>query len=198
MSPILGIWASQNYPRSTTAYESIATATGNGTSGTITFSSIPATYTHLQIRYMGQTARATYPDDALGMQFNSDTGSNYSYHILRVDETSTTVIAESGANQTGTNSGYGSLGGSGGSSLYWGVGVIDILDYANTNKYKTVRILAGGENNTAISTVLGSVGLSSGLWRSTSAITSVSLYSAATGANFTTNTQFALYGIKGS
>ena len=53
MAPILGIWASQNYSRYsiTGSYESIATVTvGSGGSSYIEFTSIPGTYTHLQIR----------------------------------------------------------------------------------------------------------------------------------------------------
>jgi len=56
------------------SYESIASASGTGSSGTITFSSIPSTYTHLQIRGIG---RNSYPSTQVNVRFNSDTGSNY-------------------------------------------------------------------------------------------------------------------------
>ena len=73
----------------------------------------------------------------------------------------------------------------------YGVNVIDILDYANTNKYKTLRVLTGIDVNGSG----GYVQLSSGLWQSSSAITSITLTNS---TNYTTATQFALYGIKGA
>jgi len=69
--------------------------------------------------------------------------------------------------------------------------VIDILDYANTNKYKTSRNLAGYDNNSG-----GRVSLNSGNWRNTNAITSITL--TCRSDNFQQYSQFALYGIKGA
>jgi hypothetical protein len=71
----------------------------------------------------------------------------------------------------------------------YGANVIDILDYANTNKYKTARGLGGYDTNGG-----GEILFSSGNWRSTAAITSITLNTDAT--NWTTATTFALYGIK--
>jgi hypothetical protein len=78
----------------------------------------------------------------------------------------------------------------GATASVFGAGVIDILDYANTSKYKTIRTLSGWDKNGG-----GNVGLSSGLWLSTSAISSIVIGSQT--GNLVTNTQFALYGIKG-
>jgi hypothetical protein len=66
--------------------------------------------------------------------------------------------------------------------------VTDIIDYANTNKYKTLRSLGGTDRNGT-----GEIQLASGLWMNTTAISSIQI---TTGANFTTTTQFALYGVK--
>ena len=66
--------------------------------------------------------------------------------------------------------------------------MIDILDYSNTNKYKTARVLGGMDFNGS-----GSASLQSGLWMSTSAVTSITCISA--GNNWTTGTQIALYGV---
>jgi len=78
--PILGTVASQFSSKPFNSYESIQTVTvGAGGTATVTFSSIPATYTHLQIRGI---ARAS-ADTQLDVTLNSDTGSNYSYHTLR-------------------------------------------------------------------------------------------------------------------
>jgi hypothetical protein len=74
----------------------------------------------------------------------------------------------------------------------FGAVVIDILDYANTNKYKTIRSLSG----TSYNNNNGAVGLFSGSWRNTNAITAITLQASA--ANLAQYSQFALYGIKGS
>lgn len=162
-----------------TDYESIATVTvGAGGSSTITFNSIPSTYTHLQIRAIskgdGSTANATF-------QFNSDTGSNYSWHILYGNGSS--ALAAGGANAT-----FIYLGTQSATANTFSTEIIDILDYANTNKYKTVRCLTGYENNSA-----GEVGVFSGSWRSTSAVSSIVF---SLGTNFRQYSSFALYGIK--
>jgi hypothetical protein len=78
---------------------------------------------------------------------------------------------------------------SAGANIY-GAGVIDILDYANTNKFKTVRSLTGTDLNGSGQIILGS-----GLYQQTTAITSITLE--ANGVNWLTNSSFALYGIKG-
>jgi hypothetical protein len=84
MSPILGIVASQNYVRTPpSSFESIATATGTGSSATITFSSIPSTYQHLQIRGIARATSGgeTEPID-LRLYFNGLTTGIYSSHAL--------------------------------------------------------------------------------------------------------------------
>jgi hypothetical protein len=170
-----------------TAFESIATVTvGSGGAANVEFTSIPATYTHLQVRGIGRSTRTATIDD-LGIRINSDTGSNYAYHILRGDGAS--VIAAAGATQT---TGYaGRIAAASATSSVFGVAVIDILDYANTNKYKTIRGLAGSDNNGN-----GNVEFGSTLWMNTNAITNILLYPPS--FNFAQYTHFALYGIKGA
>jgi len=184
MSPILGIIASSNFQRVTNSYQSIATANGTGSSAVITFSSIPATYTHLQIRSIG---RSTSTGTTISITANGDTGSNYARHYLYGDGST----AGAGANATQTSMQIAFTTGSGNLADSYGVNVIDILDYANTNKYKTLRVLSGVDVNGSG----GFVQLSSGLWQSSSAITSITLTNS---TNYTTATQFALYGIKGA
>lgn len=162
-----------------TDYESIATVTvGAGGSSTVTFSSIPSTYTHLQVRAISRgassTTNATY-------QLNGDTASNYSWHLLYGQGSS--ALAAGGANAT-----FIYLGTQSATANTFSTQIIDILDYANTNKFKTTRNLVGYENNSA-----GEVGLFSGLWRSTAAVTSITFTLSTT---FQQYTQFALYGIK--
>ena len=167
-------------------YESIATASGTGSSGTITFSSIPSTYQHLQIRYIGRVTNADTADNIF-MQLNSDTGSNYAWHYLQGDGAST---ASSGASsQSKILSGRVSAATAG--SDVMGTGVLDLLDYANTNKYKTLRTLTGQDRNGG-----GVIVMTSGLWQNTAAVSTITITNGSA-TNFTTASQFALYGIKG-
>ena len=193
MSPILGIWASQNYSRYSlpTSFESIATTTvGSGGSSSITFSSIPSTYTHLQIRCIARDDRTGAADsDNIGIRFNSDTGSNYSWHQLY--GTGSSVGAGGSANQTYCFAAFFTTV-TGSNANVFAAGIIDILDYADTNKYKTTRHLGGFDNNGN-----GASAMSSGSWRNTSAVTSITLIPT-NASNFTQNSQFALYGIKGA
>jgi hypothetical protein len=166
------------------SYESIATINGTGSSGTITFSSIPATYSHLQIRGIGRSSQsANYSFTYL--RLNADTGSNYSAHELVGNGS-----AASAAGAANSVWGWGGYSGAQTNSNNFGVFVIDILDYANTNKYKTVRSLTGYDANG-----VGAVAMESTGWRNTAAVTSVSLILDT--FNFSTGTTFALYGIKG-
>ena len=150
-------------PAPTGAYESIATTTvGAGGVSSITFSGIPSGYTHLQLRTFSATSN---PGDPV-VQFNGDTGTNYSSHLMY-----------------GPGGGVGaySPGGSATSMLWlignnpsvanaYGVAILDIFDYTNSNKYKTSRALFAYDNNGT-----GQVNFASGLWMSTSPITSITI-----------------------
>ena len=174
---------SEGIAPSTTAYESIATVTvGSGGSSTITFSSIPSTYTHLQLRGIASSATA---NNGL-LTFNSDTGANYASHILYGDGANAAATALINDNYI-----YASRMGVGASNF--SANVIDILDYTNTNKFTTVRCLRGNDENGSGGTIL----LNSGLWRNTNAITSITLTAQSAGT-FRQYSQFALYGIKGA
>jgi hypothetical protein len=164
------------------SYESIATLNGTGASGLISFTSIPATYSHLQVRaVMLSSTSGNY----VTTQFNSDTAANYSRHFLNGDGATATATGTASTNDI---RGYGQQVGS--SSTYPNVMILDILDYASTSKYKTTRMLSGIDQNGT-----GSMILSSGSWRSTSAINRID-FTLVTGSYSTTST-FALYGIKG-
>jgi hypothetical protein len=183
MAPILGIYASQNYPRVTTAYESIATTTvGSGGASSITFSSIPSTYQHLQIRGIGGTTNTGALDFA-AVTFNSDTGANYSWHRIVGDGSGVATAAAAPASYVLTFCG---------GTTTFGPLVLDILDYDDTNKYKTTRSLSAAENNGSGNEYIL---YTSGNWRNTNAITSITI----TGVfgTFRQYTSYALYGIKG-
>jgi hypothetical protein len=184
--PILGIIASQNYPRITGSYESIATVTvGSGGSATISFSSIPATYTHLQIRGIIRSTNSGTDANAR-LRFNSDTGSNYRYHYLGGSGSGSGYAGDSGA-VTFAYAGLASAASS--TSGVFGVQLIDILDYSNTSKNKTVRSLTGVENNGS-----GYIELDSSLWMNTVAINNISIFF--TSGNLAEYSHFALYGVR--
>jgi len=170
-----------------TEFESIATVTvGSGGSSTISFTSIPGTYKHLQVRGIGRTNRA----DALDyykIQFNTDTGSNYAWRQLY--GSGATAAAQAGT--TATEIRAFRVAGANDPANIFGGQVFDVLDYANTNKYKTVRCLGGQDNNGS-----GEISFSSGLWQNTNAITSIEIKPGG-GTNWEQYTTFALYGIGG-
>ncbi len=163
------------------SYESIQTYVMTGAQSTVTFSSIPSTYKHLQLRIIGNVST----DSNLLMRVGNgsvDSGSNYSWHQLY-----------------GTGSAAGAVAGANSTQMYFasmtnatsifGASIIDILDYADTNKYKTIRGLDGYDANGS-----GVVDLASGSWRNTAAISTIEFRCA---ANFNQYSSFALYGIKG-
>jgi hypothetical protein len=162
------------------AFESIATSNPSGTN-TVTFSSIPGTYKHLQIRV---AVNAT-GGGQLFLRFNGNTTTNYNWHAMQA-ATSTADMTFPGVTTTSidvvpieedTNT--------------FGVGVIEVMDYATTTKNKIVRRISG-KNSNAVRQGLISVG--SGMLNNTTAVTSVTLF---TTNNFNSGTKFALYGIKG-
>lgn len=176
----------------TNSYESLATVTvGAGGASSITFSGISGSYSHLQIRGIARTTDATAGTASWDFRFNSDSGSNYAYHRLYGDGTS--VGANGYSSQTTASSVLGVIPTNGNTASTFGAVVIDLLDYSNTNKYKTVRLLGGTDDNSG-SASRSRLVFASSLWMSTSAITSISFNPS--GQTFAQYSQLALYGIK--
>ena len=162
----------------TATYKKIATTTLGSNAANITFSSISSAYTDLVIILNGAFTTA----ETIGVQFNSDTGSNYSSTILAGSGSS----ASSGRNTNQTGLTVGTNG-------YWTTSIIansilNIQNYSNTTTYKTIL---SRSNNT-------SVGLDAivGLWRNTAAINAIKLYGFYSGHSFITGTTATIYGIK--
>jgi hypothetical protein len=162
--------------------EPIATTlVGSGGANTVIFNDIPQVYKHLQLRC---TNKNTVSNISTGIVFNGDISANYFSHILYGDgsisgsaaHTNYPTMAFLTYNSTTANVYYSS--------------VIDILDYNNQNKNKTVRSLNGGDYNGS-----GFVALSSGCWNSFAAVTSIKINVAA--GLFDQYSRFSLYGIKG-
>jgi hypothetical protein len=163
----------------TGSYDSLATVTvGSTAQASITFSGIPQTYTHLQVRgIVKNTTGATNPL----ITFNSDTATNYAWHQMYGNGASAVATASP------TNAGIGIT--YAGASQFSGF-VMDILDYASINKNKTIRSIGGVDNNGSGYSVLAS-----GVWlNSSSAINSFTLTTGST--TFTQYSSIALYGVK--
>lgn len=176
------------------SFESIQTVTLTGSQSTVTFSSIPSTYKHLQIRAIARTNRTNYSVEQVFMRFNSDSGSNYTGHQLGGDGGSPYAFSTSAPS---TYMLVGQIGTSIAGADTSGIFITDILDYTSANKNKTARTLAGVHPSAAISgTVYGATTLSSGLWMNSATAVSSITFSTELGGNFTSGS-FALYGIKG-
>jgi hypothetical protein len=164
------------------AYESIATATPSGVSS-VTFSSIPSTYQHLQIRINAINASVT---QYLIRPNNDTTNANYACHSLNGDGSA------AGASGSTASNPIIACNLSNPSTSSPQTMIIDIQDYASTTKLKTIRVLTGNDRNGA-----GGIELNSVLWRSTSAITSL-VFPNANNVNYNSGSVFSLYGIKGA
>lgn len=188
--PIFGITASSNMSTKLTDFYQIATTTLTGNQTSVTFSSIPQDYTHLQLRVMARTTGQAEVNGFAHIELNSDTGTNYSNHYVSGNGSSASSLGFA------TQSPYYLMmcaytTGQSASASIFGVGITDFLDYANTNKYKTVRCLTGMDNNSTA----GRVYLSSTNWRNTNAITSIKIIPGEA-TNFVQYSRFDLYGVK--
>lgn len=183
MAPILGIWASSQQGAAATSFESIATVSvGSGGSSSVEFTSIPGTFAHLQLRAYALPNGS----NNFAVTFNNDTAANYSTHQLQGDGASASALGASSTNSMFLLGLYTD------SSSYAGVTIIDILDYANTNKYKTIRALSGQDGNATGTATDWRVTFGSGNWRSTNAVTSIKISS----PSWRQYSHFALYGIR--
>jgi hypothetical protein len=187
MPLILGTLAS-SVQKASTAYESIATVTLTS-AGTVTFNSIPQTYKHLQVRLLGRSVTSGTSYDGISMRINAVTSGSYACHYLVGD--GATVSATGLTSRTDILSGD-SIPRDGKLANTFGVGIVDIHDYASTTKNKVVRLFSGYDANGT-----GHISLSSGMILNTSEVTSLTfLISGGTG--YTSGSTFALYGIKGA
>lgn len=177
------------------AYDPAATwliqrVNGTGSATSITFSNIPQTYQHLQIRALvkntntvGTGAYSTY------LTANGTGGTSYTAHRLYGDGASVGASASTSAAYTDTYGGVASN--NSGRTNMFGAIIIDIHDYTSTTKNKTFRIFTGYDYNGG-----GTIELTSGLFMSTSAVTSLTLQVSA--SNWTSTSTFALYGFIGA
>jgi hypothetical protein len=172
------------------AYDALSTVTvGAGGASSITFTSIPAGYKHLQLRGMMQLnpGDGSTGFDRMRVTVNGDTAANYAHHQLY--GTGASVAASSATSQN--NMLLGSVSYSNNGANVFAPSIIDVLDYSSTNKNKTFRVLTGGDRNSTDGLIL----FQSGLWISTSPITSITLGFDGS-RNYNQYSSFALYGVK--
>lgn len=202
MTPLLtGVFASQisghlNTFSPTGSYDALATYTvPSGGVSSVTFSGLPTggQYTHLQVRYIARNTDGTNSGVAnLVAKINGDTTyTNYRTHLL------TGNGSAASASTIQTTDFFVAAGveiANGATASMFGAGVLDILDYASSSKYKTFRTLTGGDTNGG-----GQVRLASSLWMNTNPINSITIQDAEVniGVNLAQNTQISLYGVKG-
>jgi hypothetical protein len=172
------------------SFESIATVSGNGSAQTLTLSSIPSTYQHLQIRGLVRNNRnnPSFPFGNLSIYFNGVEGTNAGHRIYG---DGSTVIADGFTGNSGITVGFTTTDAQ--TSNVMTAFIIDIHNYKSTTQNKTIRSIIGSDLNGT-----GRLELSSGLYLPTpSAISSIT-FANYNSAAFTTSSVFSLYGIKGA
>lgn len=155
-----------------TTYEPIATNTLGSSSSSVTFSSISGSYTDLVLVIQG--THTSTGNNWIGLQYNSDTSALYSSTIVRGDGGSVSSSRYTGDNYAGrtiiTSSQQSNA-------------IYQIQNYSNSTTYKTCLARSDGDETD----------MSVGLWRSTAAITAVTIVNI--GTSFSSGTTFTLYGI---
>jgi hypothetical protein len=166
-------------------YEPIATTTLTTAGNTVTFSSITGTYTDLILQVNNQMSGAS----GFKLRFNSDSGSNYSETYISGYAGS----AYSGRITNGSSITNNLVYGDSVTANVFTPNIIQIQNYSNTTTYKTAlwrygSVLSAGGTTGDITGIIG-------LWRSTSAITSIEI-TPWNAVNFNSGSTFTLYGIK--
>jgi hypothetical protein len=133
-----------------------------------------------------RSTTANTNNDEVFMRFNGDSGSNYSWHRLSGNGSTVT----SGAGTSTTYMRAGEVTRNSNTADMFSAAVIDILDPFETSKYTTTRLLTGNAGTANI------IGLFSGNWRDTNALTSI--YLAPEANSWQTGSRFSLYGLKAS
>ena len=162
-------------------YTSIASQTLTGTAATVTFSSIPSTYTDLVLitQAKGSTAMNQFTRVGNG---SVDTGSNYSMTLIGADHVTPVSTRTSSATSMQLN--YDTYL----DSTYFFTQILQLQNYANTTTYKSVLARSNmNDGNYGIEAAVG-------LWRSTSAINIITF--STSGGTFSIGSTFSLYGIK--
>ena len=161
-------------------FELIASSTvGSGGAASIDFTSIPSTYTDL---ILVVNAKVSSAGQVLELQYNSDTGTNYSATELFGNGTSAASARRSSVSSYQTSWDIVNF-----PNVDFGNAIVHLMNYSNTTTYKTFL-----SRTNSPSATYGGVVTNVGLWRSTSAINSIKIFVSST---FVTGSTFTLYGI---
>ena len=188
---IAGLYGSP-YVAPTGNFESISTVTLSSSATSMEFSSIPNTYKHLQIRWLVRSTTGGTAQDEVQLRMGNgsiDTAGNYSYSFIYGNGGS--AVGSYQDNQGQIRAGFAPRASA--TANAFGVAIVDVLDYANVNKYKSIRSIAGADLNDTN----GLASFCTGGWRSTSAVTNIRI-TPESGNSFPQYSQFALYGILGA
>ena len=169
--------------------EAIATTYLEADAASVTFSSIPSTFEHLQLRCSGRTDYdTTNAYDNVHLRLNSDSTTTYVRHYMYGGQSST----GSGGSLSQTGSVNILFASDSTPATAYGPNTVDILDYANGYKFTTIRTTS---TNGYLNVTQSYVMFGSTLWRSTTAVNAVTLTSFS-GSNFRRGSEFTLYGLK--
>jgi len=150
------------------------------------FVNIPQTYQDLRVVIYARTANAL-TTDALGLNFNSDYGTNYSETYLQGNGSSLTSARDTSSTRFYSINIPGAIAPSG----VFGSITIDILNYANTSTYKTIIAKWANDQNGS-----GTTGLMTGLWRSTAAINEIDNNIVNSNGQWVAGSRISLYGVR--
>ena len=160
---------------------------GSGPSSIVNFTSIPQTFTHLQMRATLRTTNASVEDTVYAYNFNNNGNSTGSaYHLLTGNGSSVSATSATGS----FSSVLGYAPANNATAGVYGSLILDILDYTNTNKNKTLRSVSGYDNNGS-----GAVSLISNLPLTLPGTAAVTTLSILCNGNITADSRFDLYGI---
>ena len=156
-----------------TTYTPIGTATASGSTNIITFSSIPATYTDIIIVVKADgSGQGGYQ-----VRFNSDSAGNYSSTRLYGDGSTASSDRQTNKNNLTSEWGGGTY------NMY----ITHVMNYANTTTYKTALTRIADTNFTVAMV---------SMWRSTAAVSTITVQNGNSATNFAAGSTFTLYGVK--
>lgn len=178
-----GVWKKWLEPAG--AFELISTQLISSNTATVTFSSIPQTYKHLQVRFTARSSRGSVACEMF-LRLNGISTSSYAYHRLYADGSSIGSFGWNSQNQAL----IGEILGNTATTNNFASGVVDILDYSSTSKNTTARSFLGTARD------MFRIWLGSQLLNNTAAITSIS-FTLESATSFLPGSRISLYGIKG-
>jgi hypothetical protein len=171
------------------AYDSLMSTTITTAVNSLSFTNIPQTYAHLELRLYTRSAAVTTLENVF-MRFNGDAGSNYTSSYI--EGYATTAANSTGGFSNSVMLTAKTVGAGTAATQAFAPAVILIADYTSTAKAKTARTFSGYES----ADVNSSIFFTTETWTGTAAINSITLY--VSGAvNWSVGSVFSLYGIRG-